>query len=269
MKTNTTDIIRHLQSLQKVAIAFSGGVDSSLLAYLAGKALKGNAHIYTIVTPYMAKAEIAAAKAFARKHELNHHIIEVDTPQNISNNPTDRCYLCKHVLFSTLQQEARKLEINIILDGSNADDLNDYRPGMKALKELEVRSPFLELNITKEEVREMSKELQLSTWNTPSNPCLLTRLPYNKCITENALRQVEKAEEFLHNKGFREIRVRHEGETARIEVPSNEQNKLISSPLREEILIAFTHIGFTFVAFDLKGFKSGNMNQTLSSDSPK
>lgn len=256
-------VVDYLKSLKAVGIAFSGGVDSSLLAVLAGNTLGNNAHIFTIVTPYMSVAEIASASTFAQKHQLNHHIIKLGTPEAIKNNPKDRCYLCKTQLFSILLKEAKDLGVNYILDGSNADDTKDYRPGMRALNELKIKSPFLELGIGKKEIRDYSKKLNLNTWDTPSNPCLLTRLPYDKLICDKDLRQVEKAEDYLHSKGFKQVRVRHEGATARIELPSTDQTKLFISPLQEEIIATFKNIGFTFIALDLKSFQSGNMNQTI------
>lgn len=254
-------IIHYLEELDKVGIAFSGGVDSSLLAVLAQKALGEKAFIFTIVTPYMAQAEINSAIHFAKQYKLNHQRLEIATPDNILSNPKDRCYRCKTVLFSQVIKKAKDLGIPYILDGSNADDTGDYRPGMKALKELNVKSPLLELGITKADVRAISKELGLETWDTPSNPCLLTRLPYDKEVSTEAIQQVEKAEEFLKHKGFFIVRVRHEGTTARIEVPASSQSKLMA--IATEVNEYFTTLGFTFVALDLKGFTSGNMNQTL------
>lgn len=254
-------IIQYLEKLDKVGIAYSGGVDSSLLAALAQKALGDNAHIFTIVTPYMAQDEIHSAIHFANQHHLNHHLVDIATPKSIVNNPKDRCYQCKSVLFGKVIEKAADLDINYILDGSNTDDTNDYRPGMQALKELDIKSPFLELGITKAEVRAISKHLSLETWNNPSTPCLLTRLPYDKEVCTEAIKQVEKGEKFLKQKGFFIVRVRHEGHTARIEVPTSSHTKLLS--LSSEINDYFTALGFNFVALDLKGFTSGNMNQTL------
>ncbi|MDA3854544.1 MAG: ATP-dependent sacrificial sulfur transferase LarE [Bacteroidales bacterium] len=261
IQDKTQNIIHYLQDLGKVGIAFSGGVDSSLLAVLAQKALGDKAHIFTIITPYMAEGEINAAINFAKKYQLNHQLLNIATPETIVNNPKDRCYQCKSVLFGEVIEKAKELGIAYILDGSNADDVSDYRPGMQALKELKVKSPFLELGITKAEVRTISKDLGLDTWDTPSNPCLLTRLPYDKEISLEAMKQVEKGEEFLKQKGFFIVRVRHEGSTARIEVPTSSHTKLLA--LSSEINEFFTNLGFTFVALDLKGFASGNMNQTL------
>ena len=256
-------IIDYLKRWGKVGVAFSGGVDSSLLSILAKEALGQEAHIFTIVTPYMGQAEIAAALRFAKLHQLNHQLVHIATPDAVKMNPKDRCYQCKTVLFSEVIKKAQTLGITYILDGSNADDSNDYRPGMQALKELEVKSPFLELGITKAEVRAISKNLNLETWDTPSNPCLLTRLPYDNKITEQAMRQVEEAEAYLHKAGFRTVRVRHQGDTARIEVSLEDRIRLLESPLCENLQEAFKAIGYTFVSVDLKGFKSGNMNQTL------
>ena len=254
-------ITKYLQDLGKVGIAFSGGVDSSLLAILAKNTLGDNAHIFTIVTPYMAQAEISAAKEFAKLYKLKHQLVDISTPKEIISNPKDRCYKCKSILFSHVIEKAKTLDIPYILDGSNADDCDDYRPGMQALKELEVKSPFLELGISKEQVRAISKELNLETWDTPSNPCLLTRLPYDKTISTEAIQQVEKAEEFLKHKGFFIVRVRHEGVTARIELPLSSHTKLLA--LADEVNKHFATLGFTFVALDLKSFASGNLNKTL------
>lgn len=260
-KDKTQDIISYLENLGKVGIAFSGGVDSSLLAVLAQKALGDEAHIFTIVTPYMSQVEIASATEFAILHSLNHQLVDIATPETILYNPKDRCYRCKSVLFSQVIEKAKALGIKYILDGSNADDVSDYRPGMKALKELKVKSPFLELGVTKAEVRAISKKMNLETWDTPSNPCLLTRLPYDKAISVDAIGQVEKAEIYLKNIGFKIVRVRHQGDTARIEVPAEDQIKILKNA--DDINTAFKSIGFTFISMDIKGFKSGNMNQSI------
>lgn len=253
----------YLRGVDSLGIAFSGGTDSALLAFMAQELLGDKAYSFTIQTPYMAQAELSAALSFARKHSLNHELIQLDMPTRILHNPPERCYLCKQVLFQSLLDRCKQYGLSTLADGSNADDLNDYRPGMRALQELKIHSPFLHLGITKQEIRSLSKHFQLDTWNTPSTPCLLTRLPYNDTVTAEKLWQIEQAESFLHHKGFTEVRVRHEKHTARIELPKHMAPQLLSTPINEEVLAFFTAIGFTFVSLDLKGFQSGNMNKQI------
>lgn len=257
-------IENYIRRNKKVLVAFSGGVDSALLAVLANSVLKNNAFIYTIVTPYMSEEETNRAITFAQKHQMNHKLLHLDTPKEIMQNPTDRCYLCKQHLFHLLKKEANRINADMICDGSNADDTKDYRPGMKALKELKIASPFLELGITKRQIRDLSTFLKLETRNTPSNPCLLTRLPYNQTVTKKAIEQVEQAELFLKEKGFKEVRVRHEGRTARIELVSTDQLKVLAPAMAKETTNKFKQIGFTFIALDLKPFSSGSMNEAIN-----
>lgn len=255
--------IAYIKKCEQVLIAFSGGVDSTLLAILANQALGHKAHIVTIATPYMGTSEIHKAQLLAQKHKLNHQIVRLDTPQGMANNPSDRCYICKSALFQHLGEIAKKQNINHILEGSNADDVSDYRPGMRALYELNIKSPFLELGITKRQIRDLSQQLHLETWNTPSTPCLLTRLPYDKPISIEAIKQVEQAERFLSDLGFAASRVRHEDKTARVEVSAADQIKLFDAHTSQRIRTYFTEIGFTFVSVDLKPFVSGSMNVTI------
>lgn len=252
-------LIKH----KKVAVAFSGGVDSALLATLANKTLGHNAYIYTIVTPYISTSETRDAINFAKEHNFNHSLIHIETPSSIKHNPKDRCYSCKQILFTELNNRAKEQNISAIVEGSNADDRKDYRPGMKALQELKIASPFLELGITKKQIRELSHYLKLTTHDTPSNPCLLTRLPYDCEVTGEVIEQVDKAELFLKEQGFTEVRVRHEGLTARIELPASQQTQLLTPSIASSTSAYFQELGFTFTALDLKAFSSGNMNQTI------
>ncbi len=205
------NLINYLKGLQSVAVAFSGGVDSTLLLKAAKDALGDKAISITVVSPYIPKWEIKEAKELAEDIGIKSYFIEVPMLEEIRFNPEDRCYKCKKSVFNKIKDLAKEQGIKYIVDGTNADDTKDYRPGMKALKELEVKSPLLENFINKEEIRILSKDLKLDTWDKPAYACLLSRIPYNQEIKKEDLNRIEKAEIYMMKLGFRAVRVRSHG----------------------------------------------------------
>jgi uncharacterized protein len=247
-----------------VVVAFSGGVDSSLLAYIAHQALGADMVAITIDTPYIADWEIDEARLFAAQHNIAHEIMQLPTPANILHNPPDRCYLCKKALFSALQRRAKKLGIETIIEGSNIDDLDDYRPGMRALDELNIASPMLELGMSKDTIRSLSRELGLVTWKKPASACLLSRIPYHRVITPAELERIAGAETALRQLNISGARVRSHGDIARIEVPIARFADLLQTDLRRRLIEKIKVCGFTYVTLDLEGYQTGSLNKTLA-----
>jgi len=254
-------LLEYFKGLGNAALAFSGGVDSSLICVAAHQALGDNAIALTVSTPYIAQWEIEEARCLTGKLSLQHHIIPLEIPDIIRTNPRDRCYHCKSMLFARLKDFAGNHGFTNLCDGTNADDLSDSRPGLRALTELSVRSPLAELKIAKAQIRQMSKELGLDTWAKPAYACLLTRLPYDHVIDPGELGRIEKAELFLIHKGFRAIRVRAHGPLARIEIAPLQRTELLADALAAEIYAAFRGFGFTYVALDLLGYRSGSCDE--------
>lgn len=246
---------------KSAVIAFSGGVDSSLLAKVASDVLSDSALAITVDSMFVPRKEIKQAKQIARDICIRHRIIEIpELPADILDNDKLRCYKCKKRIFSLLLEVAAQERMNVLFDGSNVDDLSDYRPGMKALQELDVKSPLLECGFTKQDIRNASKQLGLSSWNHPSLACLASRIPYDNRITSSDLSKVEKAEAYLHQLGINQLRVRCHNNLARIEVSKEERSRFFHVDVMDQINTEFKSLGFKYVSLDLEGYKTGKMN---------
>lgn len=251
-----------IRSLPPAAVAFSGGVDSSLLSSVVYGIQGEKAVALTIDSIFASRAEMEEAVAVAGEIGIDHRVITIEEMDStVLANPSDRCYHCKKTIFGRMLSYAETMGKKVLLEGSNLDDLDDYRPGLKAIRELTVKSPLLEAGLTKEEIRQLSRERGLPTWNRPSMACLASRIPYRDRITADDLQMVEKAEAFLREKEFTGFRVRKHGTLARIEVSPGDRSRFIDLSLMDSITRAFKKMGFTFVALDLEGYRTGSLNQ--------
>jgi uncharacterized protein len=252
-----------IDSLGKLAIAFSGGVDSSFLLKAAHDRLGSAVTAVTVNSQLIAPDEIAAARAFAAEEKINHVILSKDIFKNddVIANPPNRCYHCKLDVFSTIWEFAASKGINHIADGSNHDDRDDNRPGMRAIHELKVRSPLMEAGLTKDEIRAAARERGLAVWDKPANPCLATRIPCGTAITKEMLETIYLAEQYLHELGFRSLRVRHHGNLARIEVPADDRKLFLDGELSMKIAEKLKSLGFIHITLDIEGYRMGSMNE--------
>jgi uncharacterized protein len=260
--TKFDNLISKIKSLEHVAVAFSGGVDSAFLLAAAKIAVGDKVVGITIDSPALPRYELEDARALADMVGVKHVVVKSDEIEDeVKSNPANRCYFCKKLEFGSIKDEAKRLGIKYVLDGSNADDTKDFRPGMQATRELQVLSPLLEAGITKAEIREFSKHLELPTWDKPAYACLFSRIPYGQEIKLEDLEKVEKSEKYFIDMGFRTIRVRCHTDLARIEVAPNDRVKLMTEPLASEITKTLKSFGFKFVTLDVQGYRLGSFNE--------
>ena len=266
MSVELEDLRAILRQMERVLVAFSGGVDSTFLLRVAADELQDYAVALTIHSPTALDEDYEVAVRLARDFGVRHIIVdanELDIP-NYAANPTNRCYFCKDNLYEVCAAEAARLGITHIIDGANLDDLGDYRPGLQAATEHRIRHPLIEAQLSKRDVRELSRNLGLPTWDKPSSPCLSSRFPYGTAITPEGLQRVAAGERLLRRLGFPECRLRYHGTVARIEVPADLLPRIVAPEVRAVLVKELKAVGFLYVTLDLQGFRSGSLNEGLA-----
>lgn len=251
-----------------VAVAFSGGVDSAFLLYVAHRTLGSRALAVTARSPSFPQWEQSDGENFCKRYGIPQLVVHTGDVQaeTFRKNPPDRCYHCKKAIFTALGQVAAQQGLAVVADGSNMDDMNDFRPGHRAIRELGVRSPLREAALTKADIRALSEELGLPTWNKPSFACLASRFVYGEEITSEKLQMVEQAEQLLLGLGFRQLRVRIHGKMARIELLPQDISRFMEPEIRQPVYERLKELGFSYVTLDLGGFRTGSMNETLTKE---
>lgn len=254
------------RGMERALIAYSGGIDSTLVAKIAYDILGDRALAMTAISPSLLPEDLEDAKIQAAEIGIAHELVETYEMENsnYTSNPINRCYFCKSELHDTLKPIARDRDYPYVIDGVNADDLHDYRPGIQAAKERGARSPLAETEITKLEVRELSKMLNLPWWDKPSQPCLSSRFPYGEEITIEKLQRVGRSEVYLRKLGWQNLRVRSDGDTAKIELPPEQIKEFVSRVELPGLVTAFQELGFFYVTLDLEGYQSGKLNRVVA-----
>lgn len=262
-------LIETLQGMGKVAVAYSGGVDSTVVAQAAFLALGDKTIAITAVSDSLASGELEEAQTLAGQIGIRHRVIrteEFSDPNYLKNNP-DRCYFCKSELYGRLSGLLNHFDVDVIVSGANMDDVGDHRPGMRAAAENNVRHPLQECQLTKDDVRELARAWGLPTWDKPATPCLSSRIAYGEQVTPDRVRMIDAAEKWLRDKGLRVCRVRyHKGDLARVELPLDDLPTFASPEVRQDLVKAFRDLGFTYVTLDLEGFRSGSNNAVVPTD---
>jgi uncharacterized protein len=264
--TQRERLVETLRGYGRVAVAFSGGIDSTVVAQAAYEALGDAAIAVTAVSESLAVGELEEAQELARKIGIRHRVIHTEefTDPNYLRNDSDRCYFCKSELYGRLLGMLGELLVDVIASGANTDDMGDYRPGLRAASEHGVRHPLQECGLSKADVRVLARAWELPTWDKPATPCLSSRIAYGEDVNPERVRMVGQAEQWLRQRGFRMLRVRyHKGDLARIEVPLDDLPRFVELELRGELIPAFRTLGFKFVTLDLEGFRSGSLNSMI------